>query len=360
MPPRGLLRHFDVRGSVDRAGTSIIPALQIVVAATAAYAIARYLLGHEIPLIAVTVTISSLGFVRDARPVRVLESAIGIVIGIVLSELLLVIVGQGLWQIGVVLFITLVVARFLSASNAFAVAAGVQSMLVMVLPAPDGGPFLRSVDGLIGGTLALIVTAVIPRDPRRLVRRDAKRLFEAFINALDSVQVALDTADEPAADRALEKLRATQPTIDAWESALDSATAIARISPFHRRRVPELEGHARVLRGMDLATRNLRVISRRIDFLVRDGRHRPELGSLVGRLATSVRLLGDSLDDPLLGDTVRVGLVSIAERLTPESVEHDDAVIDSAVILMFRPLLVDLMTAAGMSEERARQTLPDV
>lgn len=356
----GLLRSFDPRSSGRRTADSLVPVIQIVVAATGAYSIAHYLLGHAVPLLAVTVTITSLGFVRDARPIRVLETAIGVLIGIALSEVMLLVIGNGVWQIAVVLFVTLLVARFLSGSNAFAVAAGVQSMLVMLLPVPSTGVFGRSLDGLIGGAVALIVTAVIPRDPRHIARRDAARLFSSFTEALDSLVLALDEADEPAAENALERLRATQPTIDAWTASLDSATAIARISPFLRRHLPDLEAQARVLHGMDLATRNLRVISRRIDFLVRDGVPRPAMAALLSSLAISVRLLHESLDDPLIADTVRVGLVAVAERLRPDIVVAGAAVTDSVVILMLRPLLVDLLTAADLAQGKARALLPEV
>ncbi len=346
--------------SGTRVVDSIVPALQIVVAATASYFIAHDLLGHVVPLLAVTVTVSSLGFVRDARPVRVLESAIGIVFGDALSEALLLLVGHGVWQLSLVLFVTLLVARLISSSNAFAVAAGVQSMLVMLLSVPAGGPFGRSLDAAIGGALALVVTAIIPRDPRRIARRDARRLFAILDSSLASLVIALERADEPAAEQALERLRGTQPIIDGWSASLESASAIARIAPFSRRHRPDIEAQTRVLRGMDLATRNLRVISRRIDFLVRDGVERPVMAALLANLSTSVTLLGESLDDPLLADTVRVGLVAIAERLRPDTVAEGAPVTDSAVILMLRPLLVDLLTAADYPEEKARAALPEV
>jgi len=346
--------------SLSRLVDSLLPIAQIVAAATGAYAIAHFALGHAMPLLAATVTIAALGFVRDARPVRVLESAIGIVIGIAVSELLFLLVGRGVWQIAVVLAITLLAARFLSSSNAFAVAAGVQAMLVLILPVPDGGPFQRSLDGLIGGAVALLVTALIPRDPRRLARRDARRVFSVFTESLTALAAALDRADQPTAEHALERLRTTQPIIDAWGESLDSARAIARISPFQRRHSPELDAQARVLRGMDLATRNLRVIARRIDFLVRDGVPRPALASLIATTATSATLLGQSLDDPLLADTARGGLSGIASHLRPQTVVGDAEVTDSVVVLMLRPLLVDLLTAAGLDETKARALLPEV
>jgi hypothetical protein len=73
-----------------------------------------------------------------------------------------------------------------------------------------------------------------------------------------------------------------------------------------------------------------------------------------------VELLGQSLDDPLLADTVRVGLVAVAERLRPDTVVRDAPLTDSIVILMMRPLLVDLLTSADLSAEKARALLPEV
>lgn len=140
------LRHrADPRAALLRLWGSAPAALQIAVAATGGWAFAHHVLGHDTPLLATTVTITSLGFVRDARPVRVLETAIGMTVGITLSEVLLLGIGRGAWQLFVIILATLLVARLLSSNAAFAVAAGVQAVLVALLPAPPGGVFVRSV-----------------------------------------------------------------------------------------------------------------------------------------------------------------------------------------------------------------------
>ena len=260
---RRIRRRLDLKVAVTRAGSSIPAAVQIVVAAISSYSIAHYLLGHPTPLLSITVVISTLGFARDARPRRVFDSVVGILIGILFSEVLFSIFGSGVWQLAVILFLTLVVARFASPSAAFAAAAGTQSMLVMLLPAPDGGVLTRSIDGLIGGIVALLVTALVPRDPRGIARRDARRLGSALAESLDALLSGLRTADEPAASLSVERLRRTQALVDDWTSSLDSAIAVARISPFLRRHLSTLRHQERVLKGMDLAARHLRVIARR-------------------------------------------------------------------------------------------------
>ena len=347
---RSIRRRLDARVAARRALASAPAAFQIVVAATAAYAVAHYLFGHAVPLVAVTVTISILGFARDARPRRVLESVIGILVGITLAEILLLLVGTGIWQIALVLFATLLVARLVSPSNAFAVAAGVQSMLVMLLPPPDGGVFVRSIDGIIGGVLALAVTALIPRDPRRLAQADTRTLHSILTEALGSVVEALRRADEPAASLALERLRRTQAVIDEGSASLETAIAVARISPFLRRHLPALRRQAALNTGLDLAARHLRLITRRIDFLVRDGVERPELATLVQRVRAGLDGLPDS----------REALVELAAELDPAIALPGADMTDSIIVHLLRPLVVDLLVATGMPLEEARGLLPPV
>lgn len=357
---RRLNRRLDLRAALDRGIGSVPAIVQIVAAATAAYAIAHYLLGHETPLIAVTVTISILGFGRDTRPRRVLDSVIGILTGILLSELLLMVVGTGVWQIVLVLFVTLLVSRTLSPSAPFAIAAGVQSMMVMLMPAPEGGVFMRSIDGLVGGAVALAATALIPRDPRRIAERDARRMVGALKEALDSVVGALRDANEPAASLALERLRRTQGFLDEWAQSQESAIAVARVSPFLRRHLPALRHQAAVLAGLDLASRHLRVVTRRVSFLVRDGEPRPALATLIERIAAGIDLLGRSLQHPELAGEAQAAFVVIMPTLDPTVSLPGARMPDSIVVHLLRPLLVDLLVATGMPAAEARALLPAV
>jgi uncharacterized membrane protein YgaE (UPF0421/DUF939 family) len=355
---RNIRRRLNVRSAVVRALNSMPAALQIVVAATAAYALAHYLVGHQFPIVAVTVTISTLGFTRDARPRRVLEVVIGITVGILLAEILLMVAGTGIWQIACVLFVTLVVARLFSPSNAFAIAAGVQSMLVMILPAPDGGVFVRSVDGLIGGVLALIVTALIPRNLTGIVKRDARTLVSTLTESIDTVVDALAHANEPAANLALERLRRTQMLIDDCTQSLESAIAIAKISPFIRRHLPHLLNQERAISRLDLASRHLRIITRRIYFLVRDGVERPAIAALFAQVSAGVTTLGMALEDPTKFGEARAQLEALARELDPLTALPDAAITDAIVVHVVRPLVVDLLVATGMTVDDARGVLP--
>ena len=353
-----------VRALVTRAGRraveSLPAALQIVVAVVVAYSIAHFLLGHAAPIIAVTVTIAALGISRDARPRRVLEIAIGVTIGIAVSELILLALGNGIPQLAIVLFTTLVVSRAVSANPAFALAAGVQAMIVLLLPDPVGGPFTRSIDAIVAGAVALLVTALIPRDPRRAESRDARALFSVFGEALDGVVDALANGNHPAAELALERLRRTQALLDNWTVSLDSAIAIARISPWLRRHLPELAQHKLVLAGADLASRHLRVIARRVVVVVADGRPHPELAALMGELASDIDLLGRGLADRKLVGGSQSGFARLAAQLDPETIMPDAELRETMIVVLVRPLVVDLLVTTGMSVDDARALLPVV
>ncbi len=352
--------HWSLRESTRRVIESIAPALQITIGALLAYSIAHYGLEHATPILALTVCITSLGFSRDARPRRIVQTAIGMVVGIAISDIALELFGTGIVQIGLVLLVVLLAARFISGSSAFALTAGIQAMLVQVLPAPAGGVFVRTIDGLIGGLLAIIVTALIPRDPRGLARTDANKLFDFFIESLGSLRLALRDVNIQVADAALKKVRRSQPLIDNWKMSLDSAVAISRISPFLNKYRDELKGQVRLMRGMDLATRNLRVVIRRVDFLLKDGIARAYLADLCDQLHSAVSLMREGLADPEALENAQLELVEIVRQLDPKRFGIADQIREASVLLLLRPLVVDLLCATGMSEDEARAELPEV
>ncbi|KQS12986.1 MULTISPECIES: FUSC family protein [unclassified Rathayibacter] len=343
-----------------RAAASLPAVLQIVLAAILAYSVSRFVFGHPAPVLSLTATISSLGIARDTRPKQVAETAVGMLIGITASEVLLLLWGTGVWQLAVVLAVVFTVGRALSPSPGFAVAAGTQAMLVMVLPAPDGGVFTRSLDGLVGGLAALLCTAIVPRSPLRTARAEARRLVAALTATIDGLTEALRDGDGAASRAALERIRSTQPTIDGWSAALESALGVARISPFVRRHRGELERQRAMLAALDLATRNLRIVARRSDFLVGDGVPRPALAAVVASFGPGISLLGRSLSDASVLALARQDLVLLATTLDPQELIPEARLAEKTLLVILRPLVVDLLTAAGTNPAEARAALPEL
>lgn len=356
--PSGIRRRFDARAGLGRVRSSAVAITQIVVAATAAYAFSFFVLGHPGPLLTATVTISSLGLVRDARPGRVATTLFGMITGIAISELLRTVLGQGWWQLALALALTLVVARFLLPQPAFAIAAAIQSGIVMAMPGNE--PFTRLADGVVGAVAALAVTALIPRSARGTELGDGHRLFEATERAIAAVVQGLRRGDALRAGRGLDRARRLQRLVDAWAESLDSAIAIARISPFLGRQRSELARHERVRHAMDLAIRNLRVVARRAVYLCDDGAARPVAADVLADLARGMALVADSLDDIAVEPIAREALRAVAARLDPERLLPGAALGEHNLVSALRPLAVDLLIATGMPPADARAAVPRI
>ncbi|SDY41127.1 FUSC family protein [Herbiconiux ginsengi] len=347
------------RGGVDRTWASAAAILQLVVAVTVAYALARYVLGHEFPIAAVTVSLSSLGLVLDARPRRVLETAIAMTIGITLSELILLAFGQGLWQFALTMLAVLAVTRALSPLPGIPIVAAVQAALVALTPVPPGGPFTRTADAVVGGLVGLACTALLPRDPRRAARREALKFFAVFNGLTSSLVTVLRLGDQHTAEVVLGRARETQGLLDQWKASIDSAVAIARISPFLRKHRGELADLQVMQLNLDRGARNLRVVSRRLAVLPA-GRPRPEIAEVFAGLQSAGSMLAQSIDRPELRPIVRQSLVLIAITLDPRTLVPDEPVSEAALVLSIRPLVLDLLGASGMPADEAFRTLPDI
>ncbi len=354
----GWRSRLDPRPALLRVRDSGIPILQIVVAATGAYVFAHSVLGRPAPLLAATVTVGSLGMVRDARPLRVLETVLGMLVGILVAELLLILTGAGWWQLGLALGITLVITRLLSAQPGFAIAAAIQSLIVMIIPAT--APFLRLVDGIVGGIAARVVTALIPRNPLREALSEGRALFAAIDRVSALLVQALRRGDRLRAERGLEKARATQPLLDEWKISLESGRAIARISPFLRRQRVELERQDRIRESAELASRNLRVVARRVVYLCDDGVARPVAADVLAELMRGAALVAESVGDRSRVPEARESLSAVAARLDPAALLPDASLGDQNLIGALRPLVVDLLTATGMPAVEARATVPRI
>lgn len=356
---RRIAMRTRLRDGADRVWSSLPAIIQITVAVVIAYSITHWLLGHQYPMLAVTVTITSLGLTRDARPRRVAESLIGIAVGVAVSESIALLVGRGVWQLAVVLLVVFIVGRFVSPNPQFAVASAIPSAIVMLLPAGDGS-FERTLDAVIAGVVALLVTALIPRDPGRTAARDRQAIFAVITESTEAIARSLRDADEAAGELALSRLRRAAPLFDAWKQSLDTAIAVARISPFLRGRLPELRRNARAVDAVDFATRHLRMIARRCTYLVRDGIPRPGLADALETVATGVRTLGEELRDPQAAGASRSVLTDLARRLDPATLMPDAGLADASALLLLRPLVVDLLVGTGMPHDEARDLLPPI
>jgi uncharacterized membrane protein YgaE (UPF0421/DUF939 family) len=247
-----------------RSRNSLVPAIQMTVCAVGAYAFAEYVLGHSGPLFAATSSLIALGFSREPRLRRVMEVGLGCTIGIAVGDLLRHWLGGDIWVAAVVLLISILLARFLDSGNIFTTQLGLQSLLVVLLPAPAGGPFTRSIDAIVGGLFALLFTVLVPKDPRREPRKDVQKLLHELAEVLRDCASALTNSDSTEAWHALVRGRNCQPLVDAMRQSLRASGEVATLAPAYRRHRDEIGRLEQSLDYIDLALRNSRVFARRL------------------------------------------------------------------------------------------------
>ncbi|MDO4919222.1 aromatic acid exporter family protein [Kocuria sp.] len=372
--PRSRLRR--VRGLVarrartgwTRMSAGFFQAVQMTVAAVVAYVIAERLLGHHGPIFAATAALVSLGYAKGGlRYRRVLEVSLGCTLGIIMGDTLIHLLGPGEWQAGVVLLASLLLARFLDNGGIFTTQMGLQSVLVVLLPPSQDGVFGRSLDAVVGCLCALLLAYVLPQDPRREPRQDLGVLITEFTQMLTDCSHAVADTDSRLAWHALVRGRQTQPLVDSVRTGLQGSWEIVHASPIHRRHRREIDELSESIRYLDLAVRNSRVFARRLASVLNRVTLADEavtsLSEALSDLSDAVLSLGHALNEghPQSRESylrqTRNELISVARRLEPAAMGIR-TMEGEALVLLLRPMVVDLLEATGVAHETATAHLP--
>lgn len=343
------------RSGRERLLTSARPIVQTAVAAAIAWFAAIEVLGHEEPFFAPIAATITLGVTVGQRGRRALEIAFGVALGIAIADALVLGVGTGTLQIALVVALAMAAARAFGGGPLLVSQAAVSAVLVATLQPPtDGFSFVRFLDALVGGGVALAVAAVIlPIDPVALIRRTAQPALTELGATLDDVAGALESRDAELAERALVRARSIDDQMGELGEAVDAARESARIS-IRRRSRGLVEGYAESARNLDLAVRNVRVVARGAMRAISLEDRTPE-GVVVAirDLAEAVREIGPALE----GDEGEAEAAAAAIRHAAASA---NAVLEqtgnmSALHLVgqLRSTAVDLLRALGVDRPTA-------
>lgn len=361
------LRNRFLSGMV-RARRSILPALQMTLAGVGAYAFAERILGHEAPIFAAVAALIAMGFSKEPQLRRTVEVALGCTLGILIGDTLLYFFGTGLVTALVVVFFSIMLARILDPGATFTMQMGLQALLVVMLPAPDGGPLVRSMDAIIGGAVAILITVITPKDPRREPVRELKSVAEELIRALRETATAVRDSDSRQAWHALIRCRSLQSQIDGVTTSVRSARELTQYSLASRHYRQDVHSMVRVASQMDLAVRSMRVVSRRtvsmLDHtgLSEDGAEK--LGAVFEELAEATLLLSRTVSETSSGDSPRMNVArdayaQVARRLHPKRLDVD-TLEGETVVLLLRTMAVDLLEATGLDHDDAVAYLPEL
>jgi uncharacterized membrane protein YgaE (UPF0421/DUF939 family) len=336
------------RGALLRLRVRSWPILQTAGAAVAAWYLATLLVSEEQPVFAAIAAVVSLGATYGQRPERAIELIGGVVLGIGLADLLVGAIGSGPMQLGLLVLLAMGAAVLLGGGPLLVTEAAVSaSLLVLLEPTSSGLAPSRLIEALVGGGVALAVSALaFPPNPVLLVGRSAQAIFGGLGRALEDVAAALADGDRDRSESALHAAREIDHDLRALDEALVIAGETARYSPGRRSALGELDRYARAARHVDFAVRNTRVLARHAARFLRGGRAAPaELPAAIHDLSVAVWALAADLDDPARHTDVRTPASLAAARATALFDANPELGL-AEIVAQVRSTAIDLVRAA--------------
>ena len=349
----------NMEGALARLRVGSWPIVQTAVAATLAWSAAALVLGHERPFVAAIAAVISVGAVAGQTLKRAAEWILGVAVGLTVADLIMLAIGTGPVQTGVIVGLAMFAALLIRSGIMFVTEAGVSAVLVAGLdPTTYGVSPDRFLEALVGGGAALAVSAVFPSNPSTRARQAARPVLEDLATALRNAAAALIGGNLELAEAALSEARRIDAPVARLREELEGGYQIARLSPPRRRHLGHLGYYVAAADQLDLAARDTRVLARAAVTLVREKGAAPgELAEAILGLALAVEALAGNLERPghTLDDARQFALGAAGEATSVLQKSND--LETSALVAQIRSTAIDLLQAAGMESSEALEAL---
>ncbi|MBQ1052626.1 FUSC family protein [Micromonospora sp. C51] len=346
-----------LRDRLHRVRLSLGLAAQAGLAAGLSWVAAHELLGNPQPVFAPISAVGTLAVSVGQRFRRTIELILGVGVGVFVGDLLIYLLGTGPWQLGLVVTSAIVLTVFAGGSVAIVIQAAATAVLIVTLsPSVEDLELPRFIDAIVGGSIALLVTAILlPLNPLRVLNRAARPALDLLAAQLDAAADGLRERDAGKIQSALDRLRDNKEELATFSEAIEGAKETALLSPARWHRRSELTHYAEAAEPIDRAMRNSGTLIRRAVTLVEDDEPVPEpMSDAVGHLAEAVRLLQKEFaqgEEPEQARERSLRAVSEAGRAYGDGVGFSGSV----VVAQVRTTASDLLVASGISQEEANR-----
>jgi len=343
-----------VAAGLARVRGGLALALQAGVAAALAWYIAHDLIGRPAPFFAPIAAVITLASSVGQRMRRTAELVVGVAIGIGIGDSLILLIGSGPFQIGLVVLLAILVATAVGGGTPLVVQAASSAVLVATLTTTSGLPWTRFFDALVGGAVGLtVMTILLPLNPLTVVRRAADPALQALADGLHAVGAGLADCDSEAVQAALDGLRAAEARFAGLSAAVAAAGENVAFAPARWHTRGALAQYVDGATQITYALRNSRVLTRRVLTALGDDEKVP------ASLPVSIGLLGDAVD--LLRQEWDKGVEPVAarERALRAAAESGQAYDEGVgfslgvVVAQVRTAATDLLRASGIEHAEA-------
>jgi uncharacterized membrane protein YgaE (UPF0421/DUF939 family) len=326
----------------------LLPILETAGSAVAAWYLAELLLGGRETGFAAIAAVICLGATMGQQRERALELTGGVVVGVLIADLLVNVLGSGPLQVGLMIVLAMSAAVLVGGGPMLMTESAVSAIIIGSSASPSVGVFpVRPIEALIGGGVAFAVHALLfPPDPLLHVGRAANAVFSGLGRTLQDLAVALRTGDPAQAERALVEARSIDEDVRALGDALDLGRETAQLAPRRRSAREALERQAEIGRHLDFAVRNTRVLARdTLRYTRSGGRPVPDLADAVDDLAQAIWALASAFDEPGVREQARLLALRAAGRAIEAMARYDNLTLIE-IAGQIRSTAADLIRAA--------------
>ncbi len=330
---------------------------QCAIAAGVAYFLASEVLGHPTPFFAPIAAVVSLGTSYGQRLRRVAEVTIGVAIGVLVADLLVIGLGSGWWQLTLIVALAMTSAFLLDGGQLFVTQAAVQSIVVSTLLPDPGQGLVRWTDALVGGAVALVAATVVPAAPLRRPREQAALVLDKVSVLLRAAaEVMVDGEADPALDL-LADARGTDYLIRELQLAADEGLAVVASSPFRVRHKPGVRRMAELVDPLDRSLRSTRVLVRHVAVAAYHRRQIPPAYAAIARdLADATDAVAAELRENRMATGAQPALLAVG--VATGRVERTSVLSAEVVLAQLRGVIADLLLLTGMDPLEASDALP--
>lgn len=330
---------------------------QCALAAGVAWYIATDVLGHQRAFFAPIAAVVSLGTSYGQRLRRVGEVTLGVAVGVFLGDVITQVLGSGAWQITLIVVLAMCTALLLDAGQIFVTQAAVQSIVVSTLLPSPGAGFTRWSDALIGGAVALVAAAVVPRAPLRRPREQAAVVIHKIAELLRAAADSIEDGDVTRATSVLRDARSTDGLIRELQAAADEGLSVLASSPFRMRHKGGVRHMAELVEPMDYAMRNTRVLVRRVAVAAYRRESLPAgYAALTRDLAACADQVADELAAGRMAESARGGLVALGHASS--MIERAPGLSGEVILAQVRSIIADLLSVSGMDPFESTDQIP--
>jgi uncharacterized membrane protein YgaE (UPF0421/DUF939 family) len=331
---------------------------QAALATSVAWVVAREVLGHPRPIFAPVVALIGVSATLGQRRRYAIEMVGGVALGIAIADALVVAIGDGPVQIAAIVAGAMAAAVALGGGVVLVSEAAASALLVVTIQPPGSGlSGARFLDSLLGGVIALAVTALLPMNPAAAARRAAEPLLAELAGVLDEVALALEHEDADLADRTWTRARSIDP--DALTDTVLSGKEMLRLSPFARGARTRFSRYELAASQVDATLTSVKALSRASIRGLEVGANIPRaVPAAVRELAETVRTLDRYFEHPEEEPPVSEYAVRAAARATLVLEETANLPV-SVIVGQVRASAVDLLRSWGLERDDAESMVRD-